>query len=123
SFQETLRPSLTRKRLAEVKQDAPVVQIVDLIIAQGAEERASDIHIEPQQDHLRVRFRIDGVLHDATRLPATLAAPISSRVKLLANLDIVDRRHSQDGQIQTTFAGRPLDIRVATIEATWREKV
>jgi type IV pilus assembly protein PilB len=98
------------------------VQIVDLIIAQGAEERASDIHIEPQQDHLRIRFRIDGVLHDATRLPATLAAPIISRVKLLANLDIVDRRHSQDGQIQTTVDGRPLDIRVGTIETIWGEK-
>jgi len=123
SFEETSRPTLASRRLADVKQDAPVVQIVDLIIAQGAEERASDIHIEPQQDHLRVRFRIDGVLHDATRLPATLAAPVSSRVKLLANLDIVDRRHSQDGQIQTTVDGRPLDIRVGTIETIWGEKV
>ena len=123
SFEETFQPSGVSRRLSEVKQDAPVVQIVDLIIAQGAEERASDIHIEPQQDHLRVRFRIDGVLHDATRLPATLAAPISSRVKLLANLDIVDRRHSQDGQIQTTVDGRPLDIRVGTIETIWGEKV
>src|SRR5437016_8279102 len=123
SFEESLQPTGPARRLAEVKQDAPVVQIVDLIIAQGVEERASDIHIEPQQDHLRVRFRIDGVLHDATRLPATLAAPISSRVKLLANLDIVDRRHSQDGQIQTTVDGRPLDIRVGTIETIWGEKV
>ena len=123
SFEETRRPTVATRRLAEGKQDAPVVQIVDLIIAQGAEERASDIHIEPQQDHLRVRFRIDGVLHDATRLPATLAAPIASRVKLLANLDIVDRRHSQDGQIQTTVDGRPLDIRVGTIETIWGEKV
>jgi len=123
SFEETRRPTMATRRLAEVKQDAPVVQIVELIIAQGAEERASDIHIEPQQDHLRVRFRIDGVLHDATRLPATLAAPIASRVKLLANLDIVDRRHSQDGQIQTTVDGRPLDIRVGTIETIWGEKV
>ncbi len=122
SFEETYRPTLANRRLAEVKQDAPVVQIVDLIIAQGAEERASDIHIEPQQDHLRIRFRIDGVLHDATKLPATLAAPIISRVKLLANLDIVDRRHSQDGQIQTTVDGRPLDIRVGTIETIWGEK-
>ena len=123
SFEETLQPGTSAKRLSDVKQDAPVVQIVDLIITQGAEERASDIHIEPQQDHLRVRFRIDGVLHDATRLPATLAAPIASRVKLLANLDIVDRRHSQDGQIQTTVNGRPLDIRVGTIETIWGEKV
>jgi len=122
SFEETRKPGTPRK-LAEVKQDAPVVQIVDLIIAQGAEERASDIHIEPQSDRLRIRFRIDGVLHDATSLPATLAAPIASRVKLLANLDIVDRRHSQDGQIQTTVDGRPLDIRVGTIETIWGEKV
>jgi type IV pilus assembly protein PilB len=123
SFEESLQPSRSVRRLAEVRQDAPVVQIVDLIIAEGAGERASDIHIEPQQDHLRVRFRIDGVLHDATRLPATLAAPITSRVKLLANLDIVDRRHSQDGQIQTSVDGRPLDIRVGTIETIWGEKV
>jgi len=123
SFEESRQPGQPIRRLADVRQDAPVVQIVDLIIAQAAEERASDIHIEPQQDHLRVRFRIDGVLHDATKLPATLAAPISSRIKLLANLDIVDRRHSQDGQIQTTVDGRPLDIRVGTIETIWGEKV
>jgi type IV pilus assembly protein PilB len=124
SFEETFQPAGgAPRRLAEVKQDAPVVQIVDLIIAQGVEERASDIHIEPQQNHLRVRFRIDGVLHDATRLPVTLAAPIASRLKLLASLDIVDKRHSQDGQIQTTVEGRPLDIRVGTIETIWGEKV
>ena len=123
SFAETFQPSAGHRRLAEVKLDAPVVQIVDLIIAQGLEERASDIHIEPQKDHVRVRFRIDGVLYNATTLPATLGAPISSRVKLLANLDIVDRRHSQDGQIQMTIDGRPLDIRVGTIETIWGEKV
>jgi type IV pilus assembly protein PilB len=122
SFEESRQAGAPR-RLAEVKQDAPVVQIVELIISQGVEERASDIHIEPQSDHLRIRFRIDGVLHDATRLPATLAAPIASRVKLLANLDIVDRRHSQDGQIQTSVDGRPIDIRVGTIETIWGEKV
>jgi type IV pilus assembly protein PilB len=125
SFEETVQPGGGRpsRRLADVKSDAPVVQIVDLIIAQGAEERASDIHIEPQQDRLRIRFRIDGVLHDATTLPVTLGAPIASRLKLLANLDIVDKHHSQDGQIQTTVEGRPLDIRVGTIETIWGEKV
>jgi type IV pilus assembly protein PilB len=123
SFAETFQPVTAGRRLAEVNKDAPVVQIVDLIIAEGAQERASDIHIEPQQDQLRIRFRIDGVLHDATQLPATLAAPIASRIKLLANLDIVDRHHSQDGQIQTAVDGRPLDIRVGTIETIWGEKV
>jgi type IV pilus assembly protein PilB len=121
TFQSGTRPATPR--LTEVKQDAPVVQIVELIIAQGAEERASDIHIEPQQNRLRIRFRIDGVLHDATSLPASLAAPVASRIKLLANLDIVDRHRSQDGQIQTTVEGRPLDIRVGTMETIWGEKV
>jgi len=123
SFEESFEKTPVRPKLAEVKPNAPVVQIVELIIAQAVEERASDIHIEPQADHLRVRFRIDGVLHDATKLPVTLAAPLSSRVKLLANLDIVDRRHSQDGQIQTTVDGRPLDIRVGTIGTIWGEKL
>lgn len=123
SFAETFQPRAASRRLAEVKTDAPVIQIVDLIIAQGVEERASDIHIEPQHDHVRVRFRVDGVLIDATKLPAALGAPISSRLKLLANLDIVDKRHSQDGQIQTTVDGRPLDIRIGTIETIWGEKV
>ena len=125
SFEETFQPGgrAATPRLTDVKQDAPVVQIVELIISQGAEERASDIHIEPQQDRLRIRFRIDGVLHDATSLPASLAAPVASRIKLLANLDIVDRHRSQDGQIQTSVEGRPLDIRVGTIETIWGEKV
>jgi len=126
SFEETLQAGGIRRggrRLADVAQDAPVVQIVDLIISQGVEERASDIHIEPQADRLRVRFRIDGVLHDATSLPATLAPPIVSRIKLLAKLDIVDKHRSQDGQIQTSVEGRALDIRVGTIETIWGEKV
>jgi len=125
SFEETFQPGgrVATPRLTDVKQDAPVVQIVDLIIAEGADERASDIHIEPQSDRLRIRFRIDGVLHDATSLPASLAAPVASRIKLLANLDIVDRHRSQDGQIQTSVEGRPLDIRVGTIETIWGEKV
>ena len=125
SFEETSQQAIPRatRRLSEVKQDAPVVQIVDLIIGQGVEERASDVHIEPQQDRLRVRFRIDGVLHDVTSLPASLAAPIASRIKLLANLDIVDKHRSQDGQIQTTVEDRPLDIRVGTTETIWGEKV
>ncbi|HYS28687.1 MAG TPA: GspE/PulE family protein [Candidatus Limnocylindria bacterium] len=126
SFEETLQAGGIKRggrRLSDVAQDAPVVQIVDLIISQGVEERASDIHIEPQADRLRVRFRIDGVLHDATSLPATLAAPIISRIKLLAKLDIVDKHRSQDGQIQTSVEGRALDIRVGTIETIWGEKV
>ncbi len=125
SFEETFQPviPLAARRLSQLREDAPVVQMVDLIISEGVEERASDVHIEPQHDRLRIRFRIDGVLHDVTSLPGTLAAPIASRIKLMASLDIVDKRHSQDGKFQITIDGRPLDIRVATTETTWGEKL
>ncbi len=126
SFQETLRPAVTtpgEQRLAGVTAEAPVVQIVDQLMRQGLDDRASDIHIEPQQERLRIRFRIDGVLHDVARLPASLGAPLASRIKLLANLDIVDRHRPQDGQIQTRVGNRAFDVRVATSETIWGEKI
>ncbi len=126
SFQETQRPAAGApgdQRLAGVTAEAPVVQIVDQLMRQGLDDRASDIHIEPQQDRLRIRFRIDGVLHDVARLPPSLGAPLASRVKLLANLDIVDRHRPQDGQIQTRVGTRSFDVRVATSETIWGEKI
>jgi type IV pilus assembly protein PilB len=126
SFQETqqtISPLAGGKRLAEVSADAPVVQIVDQLLGQGLEERASDIHIEPQATRLRIRFRIDGVLHDVATFPATLAGPITSRIKILANLDIVDRLRAQDGQIQARLGDQAFDVRVATSPTIWGEKV
>jgi type IV pilus assembly protein PilB len=106
-----------------LRADAPVVQIVDLLLTQALRDRASDVHIEPQADRLRIRFRIDGALHDVNSLPPSLVGPIASRLKILAQMDIVDRHRSQDGQLEMTIDSRPVDIRVSTMETIWGEKV
>ncbi len=109
--------------LSNIAEDAPVVQIVNLVFGQALRDRASDIHIEPQQDRLRIRYRIDGVLHDATALPKDVAPAISSRLKIMANLNIVEKRRSQDGQLSLSMEGREVDVRVATVETIWGEKI
>jgi type IV pilus assembly protein PilB len=112
-----------RSALQSITEQSPVVNVVNIIIAQGLRDRASDIHLEPQQSHLRVRFRIDGILTDALRLPKNMAPSLSSRIKVMANLDIVDRHRAQDGQIRHESEGRLVDIRVSTAETIWGEKV
>jgi type IV pilus assembly protein PilB len=109
--------------ISTLSADAPVVQIVNLIITQGLRDRVSDIHIEPQADRLRIRYRIDGALRDVQSLPTDLAAPVASRLKIMADMDIVDRHRSQDGQMTMQLDGRDIDIRIATMETLWGEKV
>ena len=109
--------------LSGIAEDAPVVQIVNLVFAQALRDRASDIHIEPQQEKLRVRYRIDGVLHEATSLPKEVASAVASRIKIMANLNIVEKRRSQDGQLSISMEGRDVDVRVATVETIWGEKI
>jgi type IV pilus assembly protein PilB len=116
-------PNLVTPQMALVAENAPVVQIVNLLITQGLRDRASDVHIEPKKDRIRVRFRIDGVLADVLTLPLSLAAGIASRIKIMAELDIVERHRSQDGQIQMAVDNRQVDIRVATVETIWGEKI
>ncbi len=101
--------------------DAPVVQVVNLLITQAMRDRASDIHIEPQGHQLRVRFRIDGALHDAVELPSSMAPALVSRLKIMAEMNIVERRRPQDGQITMTVDGREIDIRVSTVATIWGE--
>jgi type IV pilus assembly protein PilB len=105
-----------------VTAEAPVVKVVDRIITQGLRDRASDIHIEPQDDRLRIRYRIDGALHDVIALPSSIAPAVISRLKILAEMNIVERQRSQDGQISMTIDGRQVDIRVATTATIWGEK-
>ncbi|MCA1833692.1 MAG: GspE/PulE family protein [Actinomycetota bacterium] len=105
-----------------VSEDAPVVKVVNLVITQGLRDRASDIHIEPQDDRLRVRYRIDGALHDVLALPAQMGAAFISRIKIMAAMNIVERQRPQDGQIAMEIDGRALDIRVATTPTIWGEK-
>jgi type IV pilus assembly protein PilB len=109
--------------LAVLSPDAPVVQIVDLLLTQGLRDRASDIHIEPQSDRLRIRYRIDGALRDVQTLPSQLGGPLASRLKIMADMDIVNRHRAQDGQTTVSVDGRTVDIRVATMETIWGEKV
>jgi len=105
--------------------DAPLVRLVNSMIFQAAEDGASDIHVEPQENELIVRYRIDGVLHVAHRVPKRLAAGVTTRLKVLAKLDIAERRKPQDGRITLTAAaaGRMLDIRVATLPTVEGEAV
>src|SRR5204862_7489120 len=97
--------------------DAPLVRLVNSIIFQAAEDGASDVHFEPQEDTLLVRFRVDGVLHEVQRIPKRMMAGVTTRLKVLAKLDIAERRKPQDGRLSlnAAAAGRMLDIRVATL--------
>jgi type IV pilus assembly protein PilB len=105
--------------------DAPLVRLVNSIIFQAAEDGSSDIHFEPQQDSLVVRFRTDGVMHEVQRIPRKMAAGVLTRLKVLAKLDIAERRRPQDGRISLSAAaaGRTLDIRVATLPTVDGEKI
>jgi type IV pilus assembly protein PilB len=105
--------------------DAPLVRLVNSIIFTAAEDGASDIHFEPQDDVMLVRYRIDGVLHVAERIPLQLASGVTTRLKVLAKLDIAERRKPQDGRISLTAgtAGRLLDIRVATLPTVEGESI
>ena len=105
--------------------DAPLVRLVNSVLFQAAEDGASDVHFEPQEDALAVRFRIDGVLQEMQRIPKRMAPGVTTRLKVLAKLDIAERRKPQDGRISVNAAaaGRVLDIRVATLPTVEGEKV
>jgi type IV pilus assembly protein PilB len=121
--QHSLRREVARFDPAVANDDAPVVQVVQLIITQALRDRASDIHIEPQPERVRVRYRIDGALHDVLDLPVSMGPVIASRIKILGGMNIVERRRAQDGQISMEIEGRSVDIRVATTAVIEGEKV
>ncbi|MBS1838943.1 MAG: Flp pilus assembly complex ATPase component TadA, partial [Actinobacteria bacterium] len=108
---------------AVVDENAPVVQVVNRILTQGVRSRASDIHIEPGEDHIRVRFRIDGAMSEVIQLPSRMSSALSSRLKVMAGLNIVERRRPQDGQFAVTVDARPIDVRIATAATVHGEKV
>jgi type IV pilus assembly protein PilB len=107
----------------EVAEESPIVKLVNLLISQAIADRASDIHIEPAERDLRVRFRIDGVLHEVMRPPKNIQAGIVSRLKVMADINIAERRIPQDGRINTIINGRDVDLRVATLPTVHGEKV
>ncbi len=110
-------------RLRDLASEAPVVRLVNLLIARAVESRASDIHIEPFHNRLAVRYRIDGVLRDGPAPPARLRAAIVSRIKIMAKLNIAERRLPQDGRIRLAIRGRDYDLRVATVPTLHGERV
>lgn len=109
--------------LTEVSDEAPVVRFVNLLINQAISDRASDIHIEPTERELRVRYRIDGVLHDAHRSPKSIQNGVISRLKIMADMNIAERRVPQDGRMSVNHDGRRIDLRVATLPTVWGEKL
>ncbi|MBM3696603.1 MAG: type II secretion system protein GspE [Actinobacteria bacterium] len=104
-------------------EEAPVVKLINTLITRAVNERASDLHLEPGEKDLRVRFRIDGVLHEVMTTPRTVAGAVVSRVKIMADLDIAERRIPQDGRVGLRVAGRAVDLRVATLPSIYGEKV
>ena len=109
--------------LQEVHEDAPIVKLVNLLITEAVNDRASDIHIEPGQDDVRVRYRIDGVLHERMRLRKSIQNGVISRLKIMADIDIAERRTPQDGRVTRRVGGRDVDLRVATLPTVFGEKV
>jgi general secretion pathway protein E len=107
----------------DVANEAPIIKLVNLIIWNALQTRASDIHIEPFENQLLVRYRVDGVLHEASSPPPNLHAAVISRIKIMADLDISERRTTQDGRIQIKLGRKEIDIRVAIIPTVWGESV
>jgi len=111
------------QQLKDLASEAPVIRLVSLIITNALETRASDIHIEPFENRLIVRYRIDGVLHEIESPPRRLSAAVISRVKIMANLDIAERRLPQDGRIRLRVQGKEIDLRVSTVPTMHGESV
>ncbi|MDH4159089.1 MAG: ATPase, T2SS/T4P/T4SS family [Actinomycetota bacterium] len=109
--------------LREVVEDAPIVKYVNLLITQAIQDRASDIHLEPGEYALNVRYRIDGVLHDVMTSGKNIQAAVISRLKIMSDINIAERRVPQDGRLSVTHLGKKIDLRVATLPTVWGEKV
>ncbi|MFA4964158.1 MAG: ATPase, T2SS/T4P/T4SS family [Thermoleophilia bacterium] len=109
--------------IRDATEEAPIVKLVNSVIAQSVDDGASDIHFEPQAKELMVRFRIDGVLHEIMSIPRRMQNGVISRLKIMAELDIAERRVPQDGRIGLMVGGKPIDMRVATLPTVYGEKI
>ena len=111
------------EELASLANETPIVKFVNLVLLQAIQDRASDIHFEPFEDEFKIRYRVDGVLYEMVPPPKHLALPVISRIKVMANLNIAERRLPQDGRISYHVAGRPVDLRVSTLPTLFGETV
>lgn len=110
-------------KLRELGEEAPVIRLVNSIISQAISEGASDIHVEPMEDSVRVRYRVDGILQEKQRLPKRIQAGIIARLKIISNMDIAERRIPQDGRLSLKYEGRPVDFRVSSLPSIYGEKI
>ena len=109
--------------LKDLASEAPVIRLVNLVLQNAVEQGASDIHIEPFENELKVRYRVDGILHEVEAPPARLCAAVASRIKIMAKLDIAERRLPQDGRIRVHVQGKEIDIRVSTLPTMYGESL
>jgi type IV pilus assembly protein PilB len=126
AIEEDEEEGLAAGEITEIREsagDAPVIKLVNGVIAKGIEEGASDIHFEPEGKDMRVRYRVDGMLHDATTVPRRMVAGVTSRLKIMASLDIAEKRLPQDGRVGLNVGGHPVDIRMASLPSVKGEKV
>lgn len=123
-FETKAAPEEVETRILEqMAEEAPVVKVVNLLVIRAIRERASDVHLEPAEDHFGVRFRVDGVLRNINPLPKHLQGAVVSRIKILAKLDIAEKRKPQDGRIQVRLESRDIDLRVSTFPTVYGENV
>lgn len=120
---QTSDPFMLADDLTVAESDAPIISIVNSLLQQAVKDGASDIHIEPQEKDMRVRFRVDGVLREMMTFPKRLHGALISRLKIMSEMDISERRIPQDGRIQLIFAGRDIDIRLSTLPTIYGEKI
>jgi general secretion pathway protein E len=121
--QVTPAPEAKTDDISTLTAGTPVAETLNLLVTQAIKDRASDVHIEPQEDRLRIRYRIDGILHDMFSFPLSVHAPLVSRVKILAEMDISEQRRPQDGQFSIRLGSNEVDIRAATMETPYGERV
>lgn len=122
--EESATPDDSSLTIAESSDDdAPIVRFVNLLVSQAIQDHASDIHIEPAEHDVRVRYRIDGVLHAMQSAPKSIQNGVISRLKIMSDIDIAERRKPQDGRMSVVHGGRQIDLRVATLPTVWGEKV
>ncbi len=117
-----LQIDVIQKELQKSSEDMPIVQLVDAIFKQAIVKKASDIHIEPGEHQMEVRFRIDGVLRPIMTVPKEFESSLTARIKVMANLDITESRQPQDGRVMTEAGGRPVDLRISTLPIIYGEK-
>jgi type IV pilus assembly protein PilB len=117
------KPVVTAEKVQNLVQDAPITRALNAILDYAVESRASDIHIEPREKELKVRYRIDGILQDTMTLPKSIEPALISRIKILSNLKIDEHRTPQDGQFSISSAGKSVDLRIAIAPITWGEQI